>query len=85
LGKEKRRDYTMRTFTVNIPDNVDIDDKEVAVILATQLYDKGKLSLGQAADLVGMSKAEFMDVLGKYGISYFGETMEDIESDLQNA
>lgn len=75
----------MKKVTLNLPDSVDIDEKEIAIILASQLYDKGKLSLGQAADLVGLSKEEFMGVIGKYGVSIFGETLDDIEKYLQNA
>lgn len=75
----------MKTLTLNIPDNVNMDEKEISTMLATQLYDKGELSLGQAADLVGITKRDFMDELGKYGVSIFGETLEDIDRDLQNA
>ena len=75
----------MKTLTLNIPDNVDIDEKEISIMLASHLYDRGKLSLGQAANLVGLTKEEFMDELGKYGVSIFGETLEDIERDLHNA
>lgn len=74
----------MKTLTINIPENVDFDDKEVKMIIAAKLYEKGKLSLGQAAELVGLTKREFMGELGKYGVSIFGETLEDIDQDLQN-
>ncbi len=74
----------MKTLTINIPENVDFDDKEVKMIIASKLYEKGKLSLGQAAELVGLTKREFMGELGKYGVSIFGETIEDIDQDLQN-
>jgi len=74
----------MRTLTLQIPDNLNISEKEVALFLAAQLYDKGRLSLGQAADMVGLTKEEFMGKLGDYEISVFGETFEDIEQDLEN-
>ncbi len=74
----------MKKVTLNLPDNIDIDDKEIALILAVQLYDQGKLSLGQAAELINKSKRDFMDDLGKYGVSIFGETLEDIDQDLNN-
>ena len=37
------------------------------------------MSSGQAADLVGISKREFLENVGKYGVSIFGENIEDIE------
>jgi predicted HTH domain antitoxin len=75
----------MKTVTLHLPDNVDLNEKEISTMLAAQLYDLGKMSLGQAANLVGLSKEEFMDELGKYKISIFGETLEEIEHDLKNA
>ena len=39
-----------------VPDSFDLDSEEVAMILATKLYEQGKLSLGQAAELIGSTK-----------------------------
>ncbi|MBS3769696.1 MAG: UPF0175 family protein [Bacteroidales bacterium] len=61
-----------------------MDKKDLLVFLAVQLYDKGRLSLGQAAEMANMNKSEFMDILGKYEVSLFGETFRDIEQDLNN-
>ena len=36
----------MKTITLNVPFTPDLDDIEAQVILASQLYQKGKLSLG---------------------------------------
>jgi predicted HTH domain antitoxin len=49
----------MRTILLNIPDSVDLDDREVKMLLASRLYEKGKLTLGQASELVGLSKSTF--------------------------
>lgn len=67
----------MKTLTINLPDSV--DEKDVKMQLAAQLFEKGILSSGQAADLVGISKKEFIESVGKYGVSIFGETAEDID------
>ena len=45
----------MKTLTVNIPESVDIDNRELLMILASKLYEQGKLSLGQAAELAGLT------------------------------
>ena len=50
----------MKTLTINLPDTV--DEKDVKMHLAAQLFDKGILSSGQAAELVGISKKEFMPI-----------------------
>ena len=68
----------MKTLTLKIPDSV--DEIDVKMQLAGQLFEKGILSSGQAADLVGITKREFLENIGKYGISIFGESIEDIEN-----
>ena len=50
----------MKTLTVQIPDTV--DEREAKMLLAAKLYEKGSLSLGQAAELVGYSKRTFMEL-----------------------
>jgi predicted HTH domain antitoxin len=37
---------------------------ELSFILAARLYENGKLSLGQAAKLAGVSKRTLMELLG---------------------
>jgi len=67
----------MKTLTIKLPDTV--DELDVKMQLAAQLFEKGTLSSGQAADLVGISKREFIENVGKYGVSIFGENVEDID------
>jgi predicted HTH domain antitoxin len=73
----------MRTVTLKLPDNIDLNEKEISIMLAAKLYDLGKMSLGQAANLVGLNKEEFMNELGKYNVSVFGETLEELEQELK--
>jgi predicted HTH domain antitoxin len=61
----------MRKVNFKIPDNVDLDEKDIAMIVASTLYEKGKLSLGQAAELAGLTKRTFAELLGKHDISVF--------------
>jgi len=75
----------MKTVNLKIPDTVDLDDKDIAMIVASTLYEKGKLSLGQAADLAGLSKATFAELLGKYGVSIFNYPPSDLSRDIKNA
>lgn len=75
----------MKTITLNIPDFLEIDNIEAAALLSTKLYEQGKLSLGEAAELTGKSKKEFMKLLDKYGVSVFNSPHSDIAQDLENA
>ena len=75
----------MKTIIINIPDTVDFDDKEALMMLASGLYEKGKLSLGQAAEMVGLSKSAFMEILGNYGVSVFNYPPSELDRDVENA
>ncbi len=75
----------MRTLQINLPDNVDLTQQEALTALAAQLYEMGKLSLGQAADLAGYSKSTFMELLANYGVSIFNYPPEELDNDILNA
>jgi len=75
----------MQTLQINIPDFVSVDAKEIVFILASKLYEEGKLSLGQAAELAGVSKRTLMELLDNYGVSIFNYDVEEIERDFKNA
>lgn len=75
----------MRKLQLNIPDSVEKNDSELAMIIAAKLYEDGVLSSGQAAELAGLSKRTFIEMLGKYGVSVFSSSIEDLESDIANA
>jgi predicted HTH domain antitoxin len=55
------------------------------MILASRLYEQGKLSLGQAAELANLSKRTFAELLGKYNVSIFNYPASDISRDVANA
>ena len=75
----------MKTLTVKIPSTVELDESELLLMLASKLYEKGKLSLGQAAELAGFSKRAFAEILGRYGVSVFNYPADDLDRDLENA
>ena len=72
----------MKTLMLKIPDSV--DESGVKMQLAALLFEKGIFSSGQAADLADITKREFLENVGKYGVSIFGETVEDIEKYILN-
>ena len=75
----------MKTVTLNIPDTLDMDKDEVAMLVATKLYEEGKLTLGQAAEMVGLSKRTFAELLEKYNVSIFNYPASDLSTDVSNA
>jgi len=44
----------MRTIQLQISDNLDLKDFDYSMIIASKLYEDGKLSSGQAAEMVGL-------------------------------
>lgn len=75
----------MRTIKLKIPDDVDLKDVDFFMIIASKLYEDGKLSSGQAAEVAGLSKRTFIELLGKYGVSVFSNSLSDLKSDIANA
>ena len=75
----------MKSLTIQLPETLDMNEKELATALAAQLYEMGKLSMGQAAELAGYSKRTFMELLGNYGVSVFNFPPEDLVKDIANA
>ena len=76
---------TMKTLTLEIPDSVDLDEHSVKMLLAGNLYQQRKLTLGEAANLTGLTKRAFIEVMGKYGFSVISDSLEDLHSDIKNA
>ena len=75
----------MKTLSLNIPDTIDVSNNELVMLVATKLYEQSKLSLGQAADVAGLTKKSFAEMLGKYNISIFNSPVSDIAKDVAKA
>lgn len=75
----------MRTIQIAIPDNVEINEHDFIMIVASKLYEDGKLSARQAAEIAGLTKRTFLELLGKYGVSVFSTSLDDLHSDIANA
>lgn len=75
----------MKTLTLNIPDSLDVDNNDLAMLVSTLLYEQGKLSLGQAAEVAGLTKRTFAELLGRYNVSIFNFPASDLSRDVANA
>lgn len=72
------------TVELTLPKSVEISDFEVKMIVASKLYENGKLSAGQAAEIAGISKRAFLEILGDFGVSVFGYDEKELAEDLKN-
>lgn len=75
----------MRTLTLNIPDTLEVNNRDLAMLVSTKLYEQGKLSLGQAAAIAGLTKRTFAELLASYEVSIFNYPATDLASDIANA
>lgn len=70
----------MPELTVNLPDS--ITNAEAQLLLAMKLYETGRLSCGQAAEVAGYQKSTFMELLGKHNIAVFDHPSSEFADDL---
>jgi predicted HTH domain antitoxin len=71
----------MKHLTLNIPDHLDLGERETKRFLAAKMYEIGRLSLGQAAELAGLSKVAFAEILADYDVSLINYPPSDIIKD----
>jgi predicted HTH domain antitoxin len=57
---------------------------EIKMLSLVKLYEMGKVSSGMAANVLGISRIAFLDILDLYHVSYFADASE-LESDFRNA
>jgi predicted HTH domain antitoxin len=74
----------MVTIPVAIPLLGSVSADEARLFLALKLFEIGRLSCGQAADLVGYSKRTFMELLGKHSVAVFDYAAAELD-ELTNA
>ena len=75
----------MKTIELNFPDSIEIDNKELSIFIIAKLFEAGKISIGQAAEMAGVSLSDFMDTLFEYNISIFNYSASELASDVKNA
>jgi hypothetical protein len=69
-------------ITVEVPDSLDMKEWEVRMTLAAHLYADGKVTAGQGAAMVEMTKQTFIEMLGKFDVNYFNQTPEELEEEI---
>jgi len=53
---------------MEVPDELKLKEDEVKIAALAKLYELGKISSGKATKLLGISRVEFLDLLGKYKV-----------------
>jgi len=71
--------------TLNIPESVQSKAFDFSLYVASKMYEDGLFSAGQASEMAGVSKRTFIELMGKYGVSVFSSSVDDLLSDINNA
>lgn len=83
----------MTPITVNLPDTAfsalrktpDEFAQEMRLAAAIKWYEIEQISQGKAAEIAGLSRAEFIQALGRYRVSPFQYTEADLVRELSHA
>jgi predicted HTH domain antitoxin len=71
----------MQTITIHVPDKTELDPRDTIKFLAAKLYEAGKVTLGQAAEIAGLSKTAFAEILADYGVALINYPVSDMKRD----
>ncbi|OJV12384.1 MAG: hypothetical protein BGO21_06460 [Dyadobacter sp. 50-39] len=71
----------MTTITLQVPDSLGEHQNDTVQFIAAKLYESGKLSLGQAAEMAGLTKRTFAELLEDYGVSLLNYPVSEMVAD----
>ncbi len=81
----------MKTITIELPDDAtlpfgdsnELFARELRLAAAIFWYDRGLISQGKGAEIAGVSRAEFIDALGRANVSAIQTTVEELKAELE--
>lgn len=81
----RRRSGKKKIIRFEVPGDLEFEDHDLEMIIASKLYETGRLSAGDAAKVAGLSKRTFIELLGRQGVSVFSSSVDDLRNDIANA
>jgi predicted HTH domain antitoxin len=58
--------------------------RELRLAAAVKWYERGMVSQGRAAEIAGVSRAEFLEALGRFGVTPFQVDAEELTAETSN-
>ncbi len=72
-----------------LPQSLKMSDEEFArearLLLAAKLYELGRVSQSVAADLAGVDRLTFLELLGRYGVAAINLRDEEVQHEIDAA
>ena len=80
----------MNTVSIDIPEyafialgkNQDDLGRELLMAAVVKWFELGAVSQGKAAEILGLSRTEFLDILSVYRVSVWQYTRQDLDEEL---
>ena len=82
IPQSKRESQPCLSNYRNLPS---VTESEAKLYLSMKLFEIGRLSCGQAAELAGYSKCTYMELLGRHGVPVMDYPASELQDDLGNA
>jgi predicted HTH domain antitoxin len=57
-------------------------EPQILLMAALKMFELGKISSGKAAELAGMSRLEFFEMCGRYRVSVFNYSPQELQTEL---
>ena len=75
---------TKLLLELDLPEGVSLSGLDAAMIIAGKLWQEGYISYGKAARMVGVTKKEFIESLGKYGYPFTNISSDELRQELEH-
>ena len=72
-------------LTLEVPDVANLSQTDAQILFAMKLFEAGKLSLGKAAEVSGLSYRAFYELLVRYTIPTVTLSEDDVKWEIENA